>query len=551
MRSGSTSIGSDGFISIDERHRSDFKSLPAKTLDEWLAWQSTLHPEAIVLGLDRVRQVAGSMGLETRAASIEQGQDDGAAGAKAKTQAALPIRIVIAGTNGKGSCAAFLDAMLGAAGLRTGVYTSPHLFRYNERVRIAGEAVGDADLTEAFERVDAARLEVPLTFFEFGTLAAADLIERSQVDIAILEVGLGGRLDAVNLFDSSIALITSIDLDHCEWLGDDRESIGWEKAGILRPRTPCIIGERDPPHSVLERAFAIEAPCSVLGSDFAPQFPKGSRQGKAGGYWHWRDVAGDCIADLPPPGLSGRHQLDNAAACVALFCRLAPILSIDRAAIEEAIRQGIARASILGRQQIIDIPASTKAGDRKTSMRDASACGALTTGLVAIESADTKAPDLGSPGEGVVRLMVDVAHNPSGAKALADRLAAQATRDEIEASKEGISSPLAEGTGGRPVRRAVCGILADKDAGAMLRSLAPEIDRWYAATLDGARGRCGSSLLEALPQGALGRAFDCVEAAFEAALSESEKDDEIVAFGSFVTVERVLRLAAPDFCREI
>ena len=551
MRSSATSGRSDGTLFDDDRPRASLKALPARTLDEWLAWQSALHPEMIAPGLGRVRQVARAMGLETRAASIEQAKSDDAVGRKAKRQPALPVRIVIAGTNGKGSCAAFLDAMLSAAGFRTGVYTSPHLLRYNERVRIAGEAVDDADLIKAFEGVEAARFGVPLTFFEFGTLAAADLIERSKVDVSILEVGLGGRLDAVNLFDSSIALITSIDLDHCEWLGDDRESIGWEKAGILRQRTPCIIGEGDPPRSVLERAGALAAPCSVLGRDFEPECSQGSQQGKAGEHWHWQGVDGARFADLPPPGLSGRHQLENASACVALVGTLAPILSIAPAQVEGAIRQGISRVKIPGRQQIIDIPTSIEAGSRAVSIRDSSACGMSPPRSVDIESSDLDAPDPGLPDKGVVRLMIDVAHNPLGARALADRLAARSIEGGIEILKEGISSPFAVRVGGRPVRRAVCGILADKDARAMLRSLAPEVDLWYAASLEGPRGRRGPSLLEALPRGAEGRAFDSVEAAFEAALAESEKDDEIVAFGSFMTVERVLRLAAPDFCREI
>ena len=175
-----------------------------RSLGEWLQWQSTLHPSAIDLGLERCRRVRDALGLGA---------------------STLP-RIVVAGTNGKGSCVALLEAMLTAAGLRAGAYSSPHLVRYNERVRIGTREVSDAVLVEAFERVDAARGDVSLTFFEFGTLAAADIIERARVDVAVMEVGLGGRLDAVNAFEPSVSLITAIGVDHRAWLGDDRESGG-------------------------------------------------------------------------------------------------------------------------------------------------------------------------------------------------------------------------------------------------------------------------------------------------------------------------------------
>ena len=420
-----------------------------RSLGEWLEWQSTLHPSAIDLGLERCRRVRDAMGLDT---------------------SEVP-RIVVAGTNGKGSCVAFLESMLTAAGLRAGAYTSPHLSRYNERVRIGAQAVSDAVLVEAFERVDAARGDVSLTFFEFGTLAAADIIERARVDVVLMEVGLGGRLDAVNAFEPSVSLITAIGVDHRAWLGDDRESVGREKAGIMRTAVPCVIGERSPPESVVDRARAIGAPCRILGSEYG--FERETDR------WRWWGL-GRTVDSLPPPGLPGLHQVDNAAACLAALDALSPRVDVS----DDAVRNGIASARIAGRLQWLAAPA---------------------------------------------RVLVDVAHNPLGAEALAAYLASFRPR---------------------PMRRAVCGVLGDKDAGAMLRALVPEIDVWYFASLPGSRGRDARELAGKLPCAVPGLAFDSVEAAFEAALEHRSGREEIVVFGSFVTVERALRLATSSICPE-
>lgn len=420
-----------------------------RSLGEWLEWQSTLHPSAIDLGLERCRRVRDEMALGT---------------------ADVP-RIVVAGTNGKGSCVAFIESMLTAAGLRTGAYTSPHLSRYNERVRIGAQAVTDAVLVEAFERVDAARRDVSLTFFEFGTLAAADIIERAQVDVAVMEVGLGGRLDAVNAFEPSVSLITAIGVDHRAWLGDDRESVGREKAGIMRPAAPCVIGERSPPESVVARACAIGTPCRILGRDY--DFERGSQ------LWRWWSSDRTVVA-LPLPGLAGLHQIENAAACLAALDALVPRVRLN----DEAVRNGIAGARIEGRLQWLETPA---------------------------------------------RVLVDVAHNPLGAEALAAYLASIRPR---------------------PKRHAVCGVLGDKDAGAMLRALEAEIDAWYFASLAGTRGRNARELAGKLPRTVPSWAFDSVDAAFEAALDNRGEREEVVVFGSFVTVERVLRLATSSNCPE-
>ncbi|MBH2011045.1 MAG: bifunctional folylpolyglutamate synthase/dihydrofolate synthase, partial [Xanthomonadaceae bacterium] len=201
----------------------------SRTLPDWLAFIERQHPHAIAMGLERVREVAARMGLGKPA----------------------PHVVTVAGTNGKGSTVAFVEAIARAQGLRVGAYTSPHLLRYNERVRIDGHDVGDAALVEGFEAVEAARGDTPLTYFEYGTLCALWLFARAGLDLAVLEVGLGGRLDAVNIVDADAAIVTTVGLDHQDWLGGDIEAIGFEKAGIARGFKPLVLGDDDPPASVL------------------------------------------------------------------------------------------------------------------------------------------------------------------------------------------------------------------------------------------------------------------------------------------------------------
>ena len=218
----------------------------ALSLAGWLDHIGQQHPNAIELGLERVREVADRLGLHKPAKHV----------------------ITVGGTNGKGSTVAFIESIARAAGLKVGSYTSPHLLRYNERVRIDGEEVSDTSLVAAFEAVEAARGETTLTYFEFGTLAALWLFQQSALDLVVLEVGLGGRLDAVNVVDPDVAVITTVDIDHTDWLGEDREAIGQEKAGIARPWKPLVLGEIDSPSSVLRHAYAIGANAIRLGSDF-------------------------------------------------------------------------------------------------------------------------------------------------------------------------------------------------------------------------------------------------------------------------------------------
>ena len=292
------------------------------TLAEWLAWQETIHPVEMDLGLSRTRMVYEAL----------------------RGAGAPPFPIVtVAGTNGKGSTVAFVQALLTAAGARTGTYTSPHLVAYNERIRIDGRPVPDGAIMAAFDRIDRARSGVTLTYFEFGTLAAIEVFRTCAVEAAVLEVGIGGRLDAVNVFDAEVAVVTPIDIDHVRWLGPDRESIGREKAGIFRSGRPAVIADRDPPASLLAVAERIGAPCLRLGRDFDPV--------PAEGGWSWQGPSRR-IDGLPAPPLAGRFQLDNASAA------LMALEAAGRLSDPAAARRGIAATRLAGRFQVLpgDVP---------------------------------------------------------------------------------------------------------------------------------------------------------------------------------------------------
>ena len=286
------------------------------TLDAWLAWQETLHPRAIDLGLERVAVVARRLGLDKPSCTT----------------------VTVAGTNGKGSSVAMLEAVLRAAGRRVGAYTSPHLLHYNERIRIDGSEIDDASLMAAFERVDQARGDTTLSYFEFGTLAALLLFAEAGLDLQLLEVGLGGRLDAVNVVAADVALVTRVDLDHCDWLGDDRESIGREKAGIFRCGRPAIVADPRPPATLAETAAEVGADLRLRGRDFDI-----ARLG-ADGRWDWTGRKWR-FQGLPAPALTGVHQYDNAAGVLAALEALPGGLAPAR----EAVAEGLAAVRLPGR----------------------------------------------------------------------------------------------------------------------------------------------------------------------------------------------------------
>ncbi len=293
------------------------------SLSQWLAWQEHLHFRDIDPGLQRVGTVWQRM----------------------KGSSQLPFKLItVAGTNGKGSSVAILAAILQAAGYKTATYTSPHLLRYNERIAINNVPASDQDICEAFQRIDDARGDVSLTYFEFATLAAADIFCREQVDVAVLEVGMGGRLDAVNLFDTDVALITPIGLDHMAWLGDNRELIGREKAGIIRSDKPVVCSEAAPPQTVIDYAASQTAPIFIQARDYAYQ--------DFNQQWQWRndDVS---LEKLPLPVLPGKYQLQNSAA-VLQVCHLLNQQGLKIS--EEAIRHGLKTIRLSGRFQIIPGP---------------------------------------------------------------------------------------------------------------------------------------------------------------------------------------------------
>ena len=379
------------------------------TLQAWLGFIEQQHPSAIALGLDRARAVAARLGLGPPAAQV----------------------VTVAGTNGKGSTVAFIEAIARAGGWKVGAYTSPHLLRYNERVRIDGEEVSDEALVAAFAAVEAARADTPLTYFEYGTLAALWLFERAALDLAVLEVGLGGRLDAVNIVDADVAVVTTVDIDHTDWLGSDREAIGREKAGIARAWKPLVLGEVDPPSSVLRHAYAIGANAIRLGSDFF-------HEPVDGGQWRWREVGAELL--LPPPMLAAPVQRANAATAIAA------LRALPRSPDDGAFATGVASARLAGRLQRFE--------------RDG------------------------------VEVVVDVAHNPQAARELAAWLGAQpaagATAAVLAALADKDAAAMVEPLAGSVSRWHLAGLLdtpRGQDVDAFAARLA-DVDAVAAASRD-------------------------------------------------------------------
>ncbi|WP_435627068.1 bifunctional tetrahydrofolate synthase/dihydrofolate synthase [Candidatus Ferrigenium straubiae] len=312
------------------------------TLAGWLTYLESLHPKTIALGMERVAQVKQRLNLDPDFSIITVG-----------------------GTNGKGSVCAMLEAILHAAGYRVGCYTSPHLLHYNERVRIGKQSAGDAELCASFEKVEQARCETPLTYFEFGTLAAMLCFVEHKVEVAILEVGLGGRLDAVNAFDSDCAVVTSVDIDHVDYLGETREEIAFEKAGIFRKDHVAICADSDVPQAIRNHAQQIGAELWCIGGEFGFSPHQGQ--------WDYCSKIGARNA-LSYPALRGAFQLNNASAALAALDALKDKLPVSM----EAVRRGLVEVQLAGRFQVIP----------------------------------------GRP-----KLILDVAHNPHAARSLAQNLA--------------------------------------------------------------------------------------------------------------------------------
>jgi len=418
--------------------------MTSRSLADWLAYLEQLHPTAIDMGLDRVRAVAARMAM-TRPA---------------------PLVVTVTGTNGKGSTCAFIASLLNAQGLKIGSYSSPHLLRYNERVLLSGREASDAELCEAFAVVEAARGEISLTYFEMGTLAAFWLFERAGLDAVVLEVGLGGRLDAVNIVDADLAVITNIGLDHADWLGNSRESVAYEKAGILREGKPALCGDLDPPQPLLDHANSLSAPLLLRGRDF--DLAMGARD------WHWRgvDAAGAPLELHGLPMLT--LPMENAALALQAYAMLG--LPWDPARLARALLQTRVVGRLDSRQVVWN-------GRR-------------------------------------IALLLDVGHNPHAAAFLAQRLEQ------------------------RPVvgtRRAVFGLLADKDLTGVLDALAPSISDWAVAPLPTPRTQSATQLAAALlERGASVSEYATIEQALDAQCARAESVDEILVFGSFYCVAAAL-----------
>ena len=420
----------------------------ARDLADWLTYIESLHPKSIAMGLQRVNQVIKRL----------------------KLYPDFKI-ITVAGTNGKGSTCATLENIYLNAGYKVGCYTSPHLMRYNERVRVNGQEVEDLGLCNAFSAIEIARLDdetgnTELTYFEVGTLAAIWHFMREQVDIAILEVGLGGRLDAVNAFEPDCAIVTSVDLDHMEFLGDTREKIGFEKAGVFRPQITAICGDKHPPASLIEHARQIKADLKLIDIDFSYK--------SNGPQWQFLQE-NNVRYELPTPIMQGDFQLNNAACAIAAV----EAMQISVPVPEEAIIKAMQNTRVAGRFQTI----SSKP-----------------------------------------QVILDVAHNPHAARALAENLQS------------------CKVTKGKTI--AVFAMLADKDIAGVITALKDQIDVWYIAGIEHPRGAQAyvlKGLINQLNPEAICEEFESAAEAYLQACIDAGENDKIVVFGSFFTVSNVMQ----------
>lgn len=431
-------------------------SLSNKDLAGWLSYIEQLHPKSISMGLERIKLVIERLEL-------------------------LPqFKIItVAGTNGKGSTCAMLSQIYLQAGYQVASYTSPHLLRYNERVRINGVEASDLDLCKAFAAVEVARQggddddEVSLTYFEIGTLAAIWHFCQQKIDIAVLEIGLGGRLDAVNAFNPDCAIVTSVDIDHQEFLGNTRESIGAEKAGVYREGLPAICGDFSPPETLVRHAQKIQADFLCINHAFSYEQHQDC--------WHFI-VADKLRYRLPFPALAGEYQLANASCALAAVEAMQAVLPVR----VEAIAAAMQAVKLTGRFQTVSL----------------------------------------SP-----RLILDVAHNPHAAAALAKNLKAYKTAAESKTY-------------------AVFAMLSDKDIAGVVKEVKDEIDIWYVAAIQHPRSasvaELVSAILSVVPQANI-KTFDSIAQACEHAQKDmqscldADENDKIIAFGSFFSVSDVMQ----------
>ncbi|MBS0579677.1 MAG: bifunctional tetrahydrofolate synthase/dihydrofolate synthase [Proteobacteria bacterium] len=425
-----------------------------RSLAEWLALHEAVHPHSIDMGLARVGRVAGALGLSQATHAV----------------------LTVAGTNGKGSVAAHLEALLRARGARTGLFTSPHFLRYNERIRVNGVEAADADLVGAFERIEAARADTTLTFFEYNTLAALLIFRDAGVEAAVLEVGLGGRLDATNILDAHVAVLASVGFDHREYLGNTLEQIGREKAGIFRPGRAAVLGTDEMPASVFATIAGQGARAVLAGRDFG-------WQRHASAAWDYEGLE-HSFSQLPPSALAGEIQYRNAATAFAAVEALAldpqpapPVRALLRRLSPfdgRSAAQALQQVRLAGRFQIVPGP---------------------------------------------VEWILDIAHNEPAARVLARQLRERAL----------------PGAAGRTY--AVIGVLADKDAAAIAAALAPVIDQWIVCALPGPRGSSAAASAQRLAV-APDRVelAASVQAGCERARAQARPGDRVVVCGSLHTV---------------
>ena len=446
-----------------------------KNLDDWLSWQESLNPKEIDLGLNRVTAVLKQTGLSCTFN--------------------CPL-ITVAGTNGKGSVVAMLEAMAMSAGLNVCSYTSPHLLKYNERIKINAQPVDENVLCEAFERIDQARGSSQLTYFEFGTLAAIELFFKQQPDLVILEVGLGGRLDAVNIMDSDVCVLTSVAIDHVDWLGEDRESIGYEKAGIFRHGRPVICGERDLPVSVVRHAEKLRCELIQAGCDYEVKINHSDDR------WSLKSCYAD-LSNLPQPCLAGEFQYLNAATAI------------------------LALQTLQAKKKLLSLP-------------DLQPTKSFST-VISRALKQVKLPGRFQQIHTKPLVYVDVAHNLQAAQALASQL----------------KSSYLENASGQSRTWAIVAMLSDKDIKGVIESVSAEIDDWCFAGLENtSRGLPVQAMIENLPDffiKATSQGNQCkmssgtvlsaksVKQACALVLSKVNKNDRIVIFGSFYTVAEAMQ----------